>query len=195
VIKTALAQLQIWQRRFGADFTMSINLSAVQLNQQDVAALFTNAVRSLGIRPDTLKVEITESVLAQNSDRVLGALRELHAAGIGLALDDFGTGYSSLTYLQQFPLDSVKIDTSFVKEIGRRRRDDAIVKGIVQLSHSLGLTVVAEGVETDEQLAFLRAVGCDLAQGYRVSPALPPHEFERFLIEHRGTAAHSASAP
>ncbi len=195
VIKKALAQLQIWQRRFGADFTISINLSAVQLNQQDVAALFTNAVRSLGIRPDTLKVEITESVLAQNSDRVLGALRELHAAGIGLALDDFGTGYSSLTYLQQFPLESVKIDTSFVKEIGRRTQDDAIVKGIVQLSHSLGLTVVAEGVETDEQLAFLRAVGCDLAQGYRVSPALPPHEFERFLIAHRGIAAHSASAP
>ncbi len=193
VIKQALKQLQIWQRRFGPDFTMSINLSAVQLNQQDVSALFTNAVRSLGIRPDTLKVEITESVLAQNSDRVLGALRELHAAGIGLALDDFGTGYSSLTYLQQFPIESVKIDTSFVKEIGRRTQDDAIVKGIVQLSHSLGLTVVAEGVETEEQLAFLRAVGCDLAQGYRVSPAVPPAEFERFLIAHRGAAAHSAS--
>ena len=194
VIKKALAQLHIWQRRFGPDFTMSINLSAVQLNRQDVSALFTHAIRSLGIRPATLKVEITESVLAQNSDRVLGALNALHAAGIGLALDDFGTGYSSLTYLQQFPIERVKIDTSFVKEIGRRTQDDAIVKGIVQLSHSLGLTVVAEGVETEDQLAFLRAVGCDLAQGYRVSPAVPPAEFERFLIAHRG-AAHSASAP
>ena len=192
VIKKALAQLQMWQRRFGPDFTMSINLSAVQLNQQDVSALFNHGIDSLGIRPATLKVEITESVLAQNSARVLAAIDALDAAGVGLALDDFGTGYSSLTYLQQFPIESVKIDTSFVKGIGRRTQDDAIVKGIVQLAHSLGQTVVAEGVETSEQLAFLRAVGCDLAQGYLVSPALARTEFERFLMAHRNSA-HSAS--
>ena len=192
VIKKALTQLRTWQQRFGPDFTMSINLSAVQLNQQDVSALFHHAIGSLGIRPATLKVEITESVLAQNSARVLGAINALVKAGVGLALDDFGTGYSSLTYLQQFPIESVKIDTSFVKEIGRRTQDDAIVKGIVQLAHSLGQTAVAEGVETGEQLAFLRAAGCDSAQGYLISPALPPAEFERFLIAYRNSA-HSAS--
>jgi EAL domain-containing protein (putative c-di-GMP-specific phosphodiesterase class I) len=191
VVKKALARLQSWQREIHSGFGLSINLSAVQLNEQDVARLFTQVIRSRGIARSTLKVEITESVLVWNSRRVGCALRSLHEAGVGLVLDDFGTGYSSLSYLQQFPIESVKIDSSFVRGIGARRQDEAIVNGIIGLAHSLGLTVIAEGVETVEQLDFLKSAGCDSAQGYLVSPAVAANELEELL---RTGPFHSSSA-
>jgi diguanylate cyclase (GGDEF)-like protein len=181
VVKKALAQLQDWQSRVSPGLGLAINLSAVQLHQQDVSALFKQALRGWKVAPAALKVEITESVLLRNSSHVTKALTALHEAGVGLVLDDFGTGYSSLNHLRQFPIESVKIDVSFVKGIGHCRQDEAIVNGIVQLGHSLGLTVVAEGVETTGQLDYLRSIGCDSAQGFLVSPAVRPNEFEQLL--------------
>ena len=190
VVKKSLAQLRTWRHTVRRPLHLAINLSAVQLNQEDVAGLFAQEIRRCGIAPSSLKAEITESALVQNSNRVAGTLRALHETGVGLVLDDFGTGYSSLAHLRQFPIESVKIDSSFVGAIGRQRQDEAIVKGIVHLAHSLGITVVAEGVETEDQLAFLQSVQCDSAQGYLVSPALPPADFEA-LVEADRAGIHS----
>ena len=185
VARTALEQLRDWRRRLDPDLSLGVNLSAVQLNQQDVADLFIRAIGEHAIPPPSVKVELTESALVKNSPRALASLNALHEAGVGLVLDDFGTGYSSLTYLQRFPIESVKIDCSFVGGIGVRSQDEAIVKGIILLAHSLGLTVVAEGVENAEQLEFLKSVECDSAQGYLLSAALPAAEFEALLLKDR----------
>ncbi len=182
VIREAIAQLQRWQRQ-GFSLKLSINLSAVQFHHQDVFAIITEALSARGLAAGAVKAEITESVLLHRSVRVKETLHALHGAGIGLILDDFGTGYSSLTYLQQFPIETVKIDASFLNGIGKQNNDEAIVSGIVQMAHSLGLSVVAEGVETQEQLAFLKNCGCDLGQGYLLAKPLGAADFERFLME------------
>jgi two-component system CheB/CheR fusion protein len=160
---------------------VSVNFSAVQFHQQDVFSIITESMKSYGLAAGSLKAEITESVLLNRSNRVRESLHALHGAGIGLVLDDFGTGYSSLTYLQQFPIEAVKIDASFLRGIGKNRNDEAIVTGIIKLAHSLGQSVVAEGVETEEQMRFLRDNECDFAQGFLMAPPLPAREFEAFL--------------
>lgn len=180
VIKEAVEHLARW-RRLGYSPRLSVNLSAVQFHHQDVFGLISEALEAYEVPPSSLKAEITESVLLQRSARVKETLDALHQAGIGLILDDFGTGYSSLTYLQQFPIETVKIDASFLRGIGRQRNDEAIVTGIIRMAHSLGQTVVAEGVETEEQLEFLRNCGCDCGQGYLYSHPLSSEQFEAFL--------------
>lgn len=181
VIKEAVGHLARW-RRMGYSPRLSVNLSAVQFHHQDVFGLISEALEACEVPPSSLKAEITESVLLQRSARVKETLDALHRAGIGLILDDFGTGYSSLTYLQQFPIETVKIDASFLRGIGRQKNDEAIVTGIIRMAHSLGQTVVAEGVETEEQLEFLRSCGCDCGQGYLYSHPLSAENFEAFLV-------------
>lgn len=180
VIKETVAHLARWQR-MGHGPRLSVNLSAVQFHHQDVFGIISEALEAYGVPASSLKAEITESVLLQRSARVKETLEALHQAGIGLILDDFGTGYSSLTYLQQFPIETVKIDASFLRGIGRQKNDEAIVTGIIRMAHSLGQTVVAEGVETTEQLEFLKNCGCDCGQGYLYSHPLSSEEFELFL--------------
>lgn len=180
VIKESVNQLGRWHQR-GRQIRVSVNLSAVQFHQQDVFGIITESMKSHGLAPGSLKAEITESVLLNRSNRVREALHALHGAGIGLVLDDFGTGYSSLSYLQQFPIETVKIDASFLQGVGKNRNDEAIVSGIIKMAHSLGQSVVAEGVETEEQMQFLRAEGCDFAQGFLFSRPLPAAEFDEFL--------------
>lgn len=180
VIRESLMQLQGWKKR-GYPLKVSVNLSAVQFNQQDVFGIVMQFLRNYDIPPSALKVEITETVLLNRSARVRETLHALHGAGIGLVLDDFGTGYSSLTYLQEFPIESVKIDTSFLKGIGHNGNDEAIVRGIIKLAHSLGQRVVAEGVETQEQLNFLRDFECDFAQGFLFGHPLVASEFDQQL--------------
>lgn len=180
VIKEAVEHLARW-RPMAPALRLSVNLSAVQFHHQDVFGIISEALEAGCLPPSSLKAEITESVLLQRSARVKETLEALHQAGIGLILDDFGTGYSSLTYLQQFPIETVKIDASFLQGIGRQKNDEAIVTGIIRMAHSLGQTVVAEGVETREQLEFLKNCGCDCAQGYLYSHPLSAEEFERFL--------------
>lgn len=165
ILRESIEQLKSWHRA-GHPIRLSVNLSAVQFNQQDVFQIITDQLAECGLPASCLKVEITETVLLNRSARVREGLHALHGAGVGLYLDDFGTGYSSLTYLQQFPIEAVKIDSSFLAGVGRDKNDEAIVEGIVKLAHSLGISVVAEGVENERQIEFLQRTGCDYGQGY-----------------------------
>lgn len=146
--------------------------------------MIDDVVRALSdndLEHDALIVEITESAVMEDLDIAVGRLDQLARLGVKLALDDFGTGYSSLGYLKRLPVDTVKVDQSFVDGLGTDAEDSAIVAAVVNLGHTLALNVVAEGVETEEQLAELVALGCDNAQGFLFAPALPPAEFEALL--------------
>ncbi len=180
VMRESIQQLKQWKLG-GQNLRISVNLSAVQFHQQDVFGMVMQLLRQYDLPPSSLKVEITETVLLNRSARVRETLHALHGAGVGLVLDDFGTGYSSLTYLQEFPIESVKIDTSFLRGIGQNSNDEAIVRGIIRLAHSLGQRVVAEGVETQNQLDFLREFDCDFAQGFLFGHPLMAAEFDRKL--------------
>jgi len=133
------------------------------------------------MQPEFLELEITESVLMKNGETDIQALQALSSMGMRFAIDDFGTGYSSLTYLKRFPINILKIDQAFVRDITINLDDAAIVRAIITMAHSLGMKTVAEGVETREQLDFLRTQGCDFAQGHFFSPPLPGEEIERLL--------------
>ncbi|MEZ5353602.1 MAG: EAL domain-containing protein [Bryobacteraceae bacterium] len=186
VIREAIQQVAAWHGR-GLPLRVSVNLSAVQFHEQDVFGIVMDLLKARGLPPSCLRVEITESVLLNRSTRVTETLHALHGVGVGVVLDDFGTGYSSLTYLQHFPIDMVKIDASFLRGVGQRKHDEAIVRGIIQMAHSLGQGVVAEGVETEEQLRFLKEHGCDFAQGFLLARPLPPVDFDKLLqSEFRG---------
>jgi EAL domain-containing protein (putative c-di-GMP-specific phosphodiesterase class I) len=140
------------------------------------------AIGKAGIEPASLELELTESLLMQNVAEKAALLNRLGELGVGLAIDDFGTGYSSLSYLKKLPVDTIKIDSSFVRDIGNDAGDETIIRAIIAMAHSLRLSVVAEGVETHAQLAALAALGCDEYQGFYASPALPPLEFERRYV-------------
>ena len=180
VLKESLNSLRRWHKA-GHPMRVSVNLSAVQFHQQDVFGILTESTQGRGLPNWAVKAEITESVLLHSSLRVKEILHALRGAGFGLVLDDFGTGYSSLTYLQQFPIETVKIDASFLRGIGRDRNDETIVTGIIRMAHALGQSVVAEGVETKEQLDFLKHHECDLAQGFLLARPMPGAEFEQLL--------------
>jgi EAL domain-containing protein (putative c-di-GMP-specific phosphodiesterase class I) len=172
-------QLRQWQRTVSADLRMSVNISVGQV--ADGARLYRAveaAVAKSGIEPGTLELELTESHLMQNIDEKAALLNQLGELGVGLSIDDFGTGYSSLSYLKTLPVDSIKIDSSFVRDIHTDANDEAIIKAILAMAHSLHLSVVAEGVETAAQFRALKELGCDEYQGFYTSGALPPAEFE-----------------
>ncbi|HVR42827.1 MAG TPA: EAL domain-containing protein [Thermoanaerobaculia bacterium] len=151
-------------------------ISARQFQQRDLILQLQRALDHAGIEPRAIDVEITEGVAMQNTDWTIGALHELKDLGVGIVLDDFGTGHSSLNYLRRFPIDCLKIDQSFVRELGRQPSDQAIVTAIITMARGLGLRIIAEGVETTEQKQFLGERGCDEIQGYLISPAVPPEE-------------------
>ena len=153
---------------------LSVNLSAAQLSQPNLTEFILRLLRDTGLEPAQLCLEITESVLMEEVSTSIAVLFDLKAIGVRLAIDDFGTGYSSLSYLRRFPVDVVKIDRSFITNVGADPVGDAIVAAVVNLAHALGLEVVAEGVETDDQLVAIRALDCDRAQGHYWSPALAP---------------------
>jgi EAL domain-containing protein (putative c-di-GMP-specific phosphodiesterase class I) len=145
---------------------MSVNLSARQLQQPDLTEVVTDVLRRSGLAPECLKLEITESVLMRDAEAAIRTLRELRDIGVQLAIDDFGTGYSSLAYLNQFPIDALKIDRSFVAKLGDGAENAAVVRSIIALGAALDLRVTGEGIETVEQWAALKALGCKLGQGY-----------------------------
>jgi len=179
VLETACQQLRAWQRSVAPDLRLSVNLSVRQvIDGERLYLAVTNAVQRSGIDPTTLDLELTESHLMQNIDERATLLRRLGELGIRFVIDDFGTGYSSLSYLKTLPVEAIKIDSSFVRDIGSDQNDEAIIKAILAMAHSLKLSVVAEGVETQGQLLALRELGCDEYQGYLASPALPAAEFE-----------------
>ena len=159
---------------------LSVNLSVGQLvDGERLVRAVEDAVRRSGIEPATLEFELTESHLMQNIGEKAALLNRLGQLGVGISIDDFGTGYSSLSYLKTLPVDSIKIDSSFVRDIHADPNDRAIIEAILAMAHSLELAVVAEGVETAAQLAALADLGCDEYQGFHESPAVAPAEFER----------------
>ena len=169
VMREACRQLKAWHDEGLAQIPVAVNLSAFEFRQRDVAGEIAAVLSETGLPPQFLEVELTETVLMQQSEQVLQTLRSIKALGVGLAIDDFGTGYSSLSYLKRYPLDKLKIDRSFVMDTPQSSEDVAIVTAIVQLGRSLKLRTVAEGVETGDQYALLAQLGCDLAQGYDIA--------------------------
>jgi diguanylate cyclase (GGDEF)-like protein len=174
VLREACRQLRAWQEMALTPGTMAVNLSSRQFRQTDLAEQISAAIRDSGIAPGDLELELTESIIMDNLASAAGMLADMKRLGIRIAVDDFGTGYSSLSYLKTFPLHCLKIDRSFINDIPGDENDTAIVRTIIALAKSLGLTVVAEGVETEAQLGYLRANHCDEAQGYLFSRPLPP---------------------
>ena len=169
VLRTACEQIRTW-RALGIDLPVAVNLSACQFRQRNLAATIHRILSEAVVPPQCLEIEITESDVMENAESAIATLGELKARGISISVDDFGTGYSSLSYLKRFPLDVLKIDRSFVRDIAVDSDDAAIVEAIIALARSLEIRVVAEGVETEDQKAFLNRSGCDFAQGYLFSP-------------------------
>ncbi|MEA3077680.1 MAG: hypothetical protein QOF60_2588 [Actinomycetota bacterium] len=180
VLRTACAQVAEWTRTAGRRFTLAVNLSGRQLMQPDLPDLVAEVVAETGIAPHDLWLEMTESVLMEGA--AADAVAHIAGLGVQLAVDDFGTGYSSLVYLRRFPVSLLKLDRTFVSGVGSDLQDTAIVEAVIGLAKALGLRALAEGVELPEQRDVLQSMGCDLAQGYLWSPALPAEEVEATLL-------------
>jgi len=187
VLRNACAQMVEWNEAFPAigPLEISVNLSGRQFTQTDLVRMVTNSLEGTGLQANCLKLEITESALMENAQRSAQMLRHLKELDIKVCVDDFGTGYSSLSYLHTFPIDTLKIDKSFVQDMGRNRHNLEIVRTIALLAQNLRLDVIAEGVETPEQLAQLRAIGCGYAQGFLFSRPLTADNVRRLLAENR----------
>lgn len=181
VIREACRQLRAWQDKGLDGLTMAVNLSPKQMRDPTLATTIHDALTESGIDPQLLELEFTESVAMRNVEGSLALMQQLKTLGVRLAIDDFGTGYSSLNYLKQFPLDRIKIDQSFVRNLTRDRSDAAIIQTIIVLSSALGLTTIAEGVETEEQARVLRQLRCDALQGYFFARPVRADEVEAHL--------------
>jgi EAL domain-containing protein (putative c-di-GMP-specific phosphodiesterase class I) len=162
---------------------MAVNLSARQFQQKNLVKIIAQVLESTKLEPYYLELEITESIAMQDMNLTISVLRTLRSMGIQIAIDDFGTGYSSLSSLKHFPLDKLKIDQSFVRELVTDSYDAAIITAVVALGHGLKLEVIAEGVETQEQLKFLRSVNCDGVQGYYLSRPVPAQEATNLFLK------------
>lgn len=178
---TACEQFQQWQKQELYVETIAVNISARQFKHPDFINQIDHVLRQTGIPPKALQLELTESIVMEDAEETIEKLNQLSSFGISLALDDFGTGYSSLSYLKRFPIQKLKIDQSFVRDIATDQNDAAIVKSIIALAASMNLEVIAEGVESTEQLNFLTTNGCDQIQGYLFSKPLFADEFEAFF--------------
>lgn len=183
VIDTVCQQIAVWQRGLIGAVEVSVNVSGHQLIEGDLIADIERTLRQTGVAPHWLEVELTEGSLMENTQHTIASLQRLRTMGVKISIDDFGTGYSSLAYLRRFPIDTLKIDIAFIREVTTNPQDAAITRTIIELAHSLSLQVVAEGVETQDQLAFLKAAGCDQIQGYLFSRPLPAATLERLLLE------------
>jgi len=181
VLAEACRQACAWQALGLPKICMSVNMSAIDFRQRDFVDGIEQILEQTGLEPSLLELEITEGVLMQNIETTVNSLNRLKAMGVRLAIDDFGTGYSSLSYLQRFPIDVLKIDQSFIRGLSKDSNDAALVSAIISLGRSLKLTIIAEGVETLEQLNFLRAHQCEEGQGYYFSKAVEPDSFVQYL--------------
>jgi diguanylate cyclase (GGDEF)-like protein/predicted Zn finger-like uncharacterized protein len=180
VLRAACEQNLFWQQAGLRPLLMTVNVSGIQFSQEDFVGTVSKILGDTGLDPKFLQLELTESTIMKDYERTVQKLQTLHAMGVKASIDDFGTGYSSLKYLKHFPLDTLKIDTSFVKGLTTSTVDQSIVNAIISLAHNFNLKVVAEGVETREQLAFLSENGCEAVQGYLVCPPVNPVIFAKF---------------
>jgi EAL domain-containing protein (putative c-di-GMP-specific phosphodiesterase class I) len=188
VMREACAQMKRWQVMFPADppLYVAVNLSSKQFSQTSLISKVAEIIEETGVNPSGVKLEITESLVMENIDTATDMLRQLRGLGIKLAIDDFGTGYSSLSYLHRFPIDTLKIDRSFVTRMSENNENTEIVRTIVVLAQNLGMDVVAEGVETNEQLVILQKLGCENGQGYFFSKPVGADGAERIITETYG---------
>jgi diguanylate cyclase (GGDEF)-like protein/PAS domain S-box-containing protein len=181
VLREACQEAQRWRRAGLPPIRIAVNLSPVQFRRQNIASLITTILRETGLEPWRLELEITESIVMENTDALVRDFDRLRKLGVSLAIDDFGTGYSSFRYIKSFPIDRLKIDQTFIGNIEENGSDTAIIQAIIGLAKNLGLAAIAEGVETEEQRAWLAAEGCDQMQGYFFSQPLPADEFIELL--------------
>jgi len=181
ILETACRQAKAWVDAGYLNITVAVNFSAKQFLNQDLANQVKDVLDEVGLEPRNLKVEITESMAMHEMERTIETLMHLTRMGLQISVDDFGTGYSSLAYLKRYPIDTLKIDRSFVKDIPRDLDDMAITKTIIAMANNLHLKIIAEGVETLEQLEFLRAEGCQQVQGYYFSKPLPTEAATEYL--------------
>ena len=181
VLKTACVQNKAWQDNGYQPLRTAVNISGGQFRQQNFVEMVAAILKDSGLEASCLELELTESMVMTNASATVELLRELKSMGVSLSIDDFGTGYSSLSYLKHFPIDRVKIDRSFVRDIASNPDDAAIAGAIIVMSHSMNLKVTAEGVEHQDQLDILSSHGCDEIQGFLLTPPLTAEELTRFL--------------
>lgn len=185
VLRESCRQVRRWIDSGMSPVRVAVNLSAKQFRHADLAAVVQSALADASLEPGFIELELTESAVMHNPELSAATLQTLSAMGVHISIDDFGTGYSSLSYLRRFPLDKLKIDRSFIRDLMKNPDDVSIVRAIISLAHSLRLRVVAEGVETAEQLEFLRELGCDQYQGFFCSPAVPADAFATLIRQLR----------
>ena len=181
VLREACRQARAWLDAGLPLATMAVNVSAMQLRHQDFLEGVSAILGETGLDPGSLELELTESVLMKNVEATASTLQTLRETGVQVSVDDFGTGYSSLSYLRKFPIDALKIDQSFVRQISGAADDAAVVIAVISMARNLKLRVIAEGVETQKELAFLQAHGCDEVQGFYFSRPVPPGQFAKLL--------------
>ena len=184
VLEQAVRQIAAWDREGLPPLTLAINVSSVQLRQADLPALVRRTLERAGVGAGRLEIELTEGAAMKDPQVSIAVMNALHEQGVALSLDDFGTGYSSLSYLKRFPVSKLKIDRSFVRDLAVDDGDRAIVDAIIHMASSLGMRTVAEGVETEAQLGFLRSRGCHAMQGFLLSRPLAPAAFAEFVRHH-----------
>jgi len=187
VLRKACRQARAWQLELGCTFPVAVNLSATQFRHQNILPMIHAALADAGLDARALEIELTESALMTNPEESAAVLKQLRKMGVSVAIDDFGTGYSSLSYLRRFPIDKLKIDRSFIRDLTISRTDESIVRAIVSLARSVGLKVVAEGIESVEQLEFVTRLECDQWQGYHCCAPQPAARFEAMLEDRNGT--------
>jgi len=193
VLRAACSQNMAWQDTGCARVRVAVNLSGLQFRRSGLVETVQRILAETGLPPEFLELELTESTIMRNAGETIAALQQFKRMGISLSVDDFGTGYSSLSYLKRFPLDTLKIDASFVRDITDDADDRSITTPIIAMAHGLGLKVIAEGVKTESQLAFLRKHGCDEVQGFLFSKPLPVDTCTALLCATRpfvGKASH-----
>jgi len=182
VLNRACNQLKSWQKLGYDKIRLSVNLSAWHFKDQHLPDIINNVLTKTGIDASYLELEITETIAMENLQYTANILRKLIEMGVNISIDDFGTGYSSLNYLKHFPINYLKIDQSFIADISADKNTRSIVKAIIEVAHALNLKVIAEGIETKEQLELLRGLGCDELQGFYISKPLPVEEAEKQYI-------------
>jgi diguanylate cyclase (GGDEF)-like protein len=192
IIKTACQQLKAYQDSGLKNLTVAVNLSGRQFKDENLISTIRKILHNTRLAPELLELELTESVLMDNSEQLIAILDQLKSMGLKLAIDDFGTGYSSLSYLKRFPMDKLKIDQSFIKDIARGGDDSAIVKAIIYLGHSLNLQVIAEGIESKAQMDFLALNHCDEGQGFYYGTPLSAGDFKNFVEQHNQPTSPTA---
>jgi EAL domain-containing protein (putative c-di-GMP-specific phosphodiesterase class I)/ActR/RegA family two-component response regulator len=193
IIDEACRQIAAWNKQGVRDVRVAVNVSSRQFVEGDLEGDIRRALAKHHVEPGLLELELTESALMSNFEHTIQVLESLKALGIRIAIDDFGTGYSSLAYLKRFPIDKLKIDIAFVRDITTNPDDAAIALAIISMAHSLHMQVIAEGVESRAQMALLRRHFCDEIQGFHFSRALPPEELGKFVLENRSQPTRPAA--